>query len=388
MSLTELWQRSPEQLRGKRIHQIITFAGDGSLRDGNAASVEFREYLTRIPSEQLAAYAEECLSDSFNGSGHALQDLVNQVGRRLGFEVTYGRYRGTKAHLGFDGLWYSPAGHHIIVEVKTSDVYRLSLDTIGGYRKALIQNNTTTESESSALIVVGRHDTGDLEAQIRGSRHAWDIRLISVDALLRLMSVKEDLEDPEILQRIHRILVPREFTRLDEIVDVLFTTAEDLKQEDEPTEETTEDEIASKKFTPVAFHRACVDRIAPTLGVQFVKQSRASFYSNDGEIRLVCAVSRQHERSGLPAYWFAFHPHQQNFLTEASQSYIAFGCGSSDRVLLMPFEDFEPYLEGLHITDRGDRHYWHVPIQRIEEDYTLLRRKGLANVDLTQYTLK
>lgn len=27
---------------------------------------------------------------------------------------------------------------------------------------------------SEALIIVGRSDTGDLEAQVRGSRHAWD----------------------------------------------------------------------------------------------------------------------------------------------------------------------------------------------------------------------
>ncbi len=42
--------------------------------------------------------------------------------------------------------------------------------------------------KSSILIVVGRQDTGDLEAQVRGSRHAWEIRLISVDALLQLMN--------------------------------------------------------------------------------------------------------------------------------------------------------------------------------------------------------
>ena len=33
--------------------------------------------------------------------------------------------------------------------------------------------------DSSMLIVVGGEDTGDLEAQIRGSRYAWDIRLVS-----------------------------------------------------------------------------------------------------------------------------------------------------------------------------------------------------------------
>ena len=57
------------------------------------------------------------------------------------------------------------------------------------------------------LLIVGRQDTGDLEAQIRGSRHAWDIRIISVDALLRLMSTKEEVEDPLMMQKIHSILV-------------------------------------------------------------------------------------------------------------------------------------------------------------------------------------
>jgi hypothetical protein len=51
----------------------------------------------------------------------------------------------------------------------------------------LITSGQLKEDQSSILIVVGREDTGDLEAQIRGSRHAWDVRLISVDALLRLM---------------------------------------------------------------------------------------------------------------------------------------------------------------------------------------------------------
>ncbi len=79
------------------------------------------------------------------------------------------------------------------------------------------------------LIVVGEEETADLEAQIRGSRHSWDVRLIGVNALLRLMNVKEELEDPAIVTRIHDVLIPREFTKLDQIVDLLFTTAADLR---------------------------------------------------------------------------------------------------------------------------------------------------------------
>src|SRR5947209_12570799 len=101
MSLTDIWLSSREQLTDKLVKQIISFAGAGQLRDGSEASEEFRSYLARVPSAFLARYADECLKESFDGSGFALQDVINQVGRRLGFNVTYGRYRGTQAHIGF-----------------------------------------------------------------------------------------------------------------------------------------------------------------------------------------------------------------------------------------------------------------------------------------------
>lgn len=43
MSLAEIWGRTPEQLRDKLIQQIISFAGDGKLRDDSKSSQEFRE---------------------------------------------------------------------------------------------------------------------------------------------------------------------------------------------------------------------------------------------------------------------------------------------------------------------------------------------------------
>jgi len=116
-----------------------------------------------------------------------LQDLVNELGRRLDYKVTNGRYQGTSTQIGFDGIWTSPEGHTIVAEVKTTDTYRIALDSIAGYRQKLLAAKTFSEP-SSILILVGRQDTGELEAQIRGSRHAWDIRLISVDALLKLVS--------------------------------------------------------------------------------------------------------------------------------------------------------------------------------------------------------
>ncbi len=262
MSLLALWERSRSQLEDKHIQQIIAIAGAGRLLDAGDTSKEFREFLSSIPSSLLSRYAEQCLIGRFEGSGLALQDVVNQIGRRLGFQVEDGRYRGSSGQIGHDGLWRSSFGNEIIVEVKTTDAYRIALDSIAAYRKRLIQDGQVAETKSSILIVVGRQDTGDLEAQIRGSRHAWDVRLVSVDALARLMLLKEAVEDPQMLKKVSEVLVPQEFTRVDGIIDLVFSAAEEVRQEVEGVE--LEEDLTkgqNKKvpqFVPVDFHAACV----------------------------------------------------------------------------------------------------------------------------------
>jgi hypothetical protein len=40
---------------------------------------------------------------------------ANELGRRLDYTITNGRYQGTTNAIGFDGLWTSPDGHAIIL---------------------------------------------------------------------------------------------------------------------------------------------------------------------------------------------------------------------------------------------------------------------------------
>ncbi len=390
MALLDLWKKSPDQLKDKQIHQLIGFAGSGKLIDASDCCEEFRAFLANVPSENLKIYADQCLTQSFPDSGLALQDVVNEIGARLGAEVTPGRYRGTAKHLGFDGLWKFPNGQSIIVEVKTTDAYRIDLNTIADYRKVLIDNKSISETASSMLLIVGRQDTGDLEAQIRGSRYAWEIRVISVDALLRLMSTKEEVEDPQIIQRIHSILIPREFTRLDEIADILFSAAEDIKQGEGGTE-VKEVPIGKKakepKFTPVAFHDACISRIQAHIHQTLIKRSRAQYSSPDKSVVVNCSISKEHNPDTTPNYWFAFHPYQKDSLKDVPKSYVAFGCGTSKRILLIPFKDFDQWLEGMWTTQKDDRYYWHVVIYRKGEKYSMHRKKGEKVIDLTPYVL-
>ena len=390
MALTELWKTAPKEVYDKTIAQVIGFAGEGKLRDGGPASNEFRDFLALVPSSFLARYAGECLTDKFDGSGFALQDVINEVGKRLGFRVEQGRYRGTPGEIGFDGLWISPDMNALVVEVKTTDAYRIDLDTVATYRRNLIVKQRVKESSCSILIIVGRSDTGDLEAQIRGSRHARDIRLISIDGLLRLMQLKEELEDPKIMDKIRRVLMPQEFTKVDGIIDLVFSTAEDVKKEEELAEEADDEEGDQRKpkFTPVNFRDACAARVQDHLGQPLVKRSFAVYSSPDEKLLAVCINSREYKKAASSGYWFGFHPHHRDMLQNHEKSFVALGCGSKDSILLVPAADFVPWLEKCYKTEQEARFYWHIRVTKDKDGYVLRLRKGTEPVRLDKYLLQ
>ena len=89
MSLTDLWEKSKSELETKTIQQIISITGDENIKDASVTLDEFRAFLKGISSDLIQDYADQCLQESFNGSGFVLQDVVNQIGNRLGFKVEY-----------------------------------------------------------------------------------------------------------------------------------------------------------------------------------------------------------------------------------------------------------------------------------------------------------
>jgi hypothetical protein len=395
MTLIQIWKENPEQIRAKRVDQIIGFAGDGKLGDNNSAPTEFRDFLARVPGELLSKYANDCLESAFKDSGLALQDIVNEIASRLGFKVEPGRYRGTKNDIGHDGIWTAPNNHVIVAEVKTTDAYRLPIETVATYRRRLVKSGHITEDQSSILIIVGREDTGELEAQIRGSRYAWDVRLISIDAFLRLMKIRQDLDSPSVEARIREVLIPREYTRVDEIIDLVFSTAEDILEEtpeelgnDDEAEAIPGERVPKERDTPVSFNLACVDKIGRFFNVELTKQSRVVFGDLDSGLMITCAVSKEYSNASGPGYWFAFHQHQLEKLSEAPSAYACFGCGSADQIAVLPLEFIRSQLEGMNQTTREDgRLYWHVQIHNEAGKWVMHRRKGFDWPEITSMML-
>ena len=373
MSLLAFWKSNREHVLSQTIKQIVGNAGDGDLKDGSDCSAELLQFLREVPSDYLFKYAFHCLENTFPESGFVLQDVINELGRRLGYAVENGRSRGTKNAIGFDGIWDSKNSGALIVEVKTTSAYQMDVDVFAEYREKLIQNNRVGK-DSSVLIVVGRNDTGGLEAQVRGSKHAWDIRLISVESLIRLVKVKELSDDPATIDRIKEVLRPFEYTRVDKIIDVIFATVEDVDREsielgvDQDTE--NEQSASETKNTQVQTPREELENkrldaangLSRFLQKPLIKFSKTLFWSQDGDVRACIAVSKLYDRGSQP-YWYAYHPQWDDFLSEGSNSYLVLTCMDRQEAFAIPHAMVKDLLPKLNQTRKDNgRDYWHIAL--------------------------
>ena len=174
------------------LSDILDLVGPLNDAEGEAAARErFRTYLSRRLTEvgQIRDAVDECLRISGTQYNRALQDLVNHIGTILGFDVVYGRYSGAVGQPGFDGHWTSSTGFHIVVEVKTTEVYPVKTKALLGYVDELVSDKAIPNRASAlGLYVIGRPDPEirQLENAIVAENLMDSLRIISLDSLLSL----------------------------------------------------------------------------------------------------------------------------------------------------------------------------------------------------------
>jgi hypothetical protein len=388
MALLNLWTADREQITGKRIDQLIAFAGEGRLRDGNSTCDEFRTLLKVVSSDVVGHWLDECLDIRFTDFGFVLQDTINEVGRRLGFDVTHGVYR-SHSNEGYDGLWRIPGGRAILVESKSSTSYSISLSRISDYRKQVARQLEMRPEDISILIVVGTEDTSDFEAQVRGSRFAWDIRLIGVDSLFRLLKLKEALDDPKVELQIQEILFPQEFTRVDRIIDLVFATAEDTQYlETEEVDEEAESDDSVPEKPRANFHAAILPRLEKHFGQPLVKRSRSQWATPDDGVLVSCQVSKQFDK-GNADFWFGLKRTSRESLQEHKNAFCAFGLGSPDRVVVLPMSLLGPHFDGFFSSPdkAGGIKHWHLRFVNTDNGVSMLIDRDKNRLEVTRYLL-
>ena len=151
----------------------------------------FRSYLRENVDEvgQVRDYVEESLRTSGAQFNRAFQDLINYLGHFMEFEVEFGRYQGIQGQIGHDGLWKSPSGFCLVIEVKTTEVYAIKTSTLMNYIDELISKKTIADRDHAmGLYVVGRSDpeVRQLENAILAEKRMDQLRVISAESLLSL----------------------------------------------------------------------------------------------------------------------------------------------------------------------------------------------------------
>jgi hypothetical protein len=364
------------------------------MRDGSVCSVELRTFLQEVTSDVLERFANECLDVSFDDSGFVLQDVVNEIGRRLEFETTSGLYRGKRNALGFDGIWRSGGGLELVVEVKTTDTYNVNLDQVSSFRSRLIDSRQLGP-DSSVLFVVGRQDTGALEAQIRGSPHAWIMRVIGASSLIRLLKVKEKSDSSAVIARIKALLRPVEYTRVDGVVDLMFDATTDVEADDVDVSpgSPSEGSADAQGLTEVpaggsieAFRSAAAEAVSAKFSVPLVRQRRSLYSSASNDLHVSIVVSKRYD-SDAQSYWYAYHPSQQEFLESAKTGLFVLGALDLEFVYAIPVSVMKEWLPKLNRTNRDGSVYWHVKGRIRNGDYRILFTGG-DDVSISEYRIR
>lgn len=364
MSLLQLAETNPAAFEHYNIQQVVAICGDGHLLDGSKCSEELRNYLGLQKPSKLAEYARYCLDQSFPRGGLVLQDIVNEIGRRLGFAVIDGRYVGTTRDIGFDGLW-TEGDASLVVEVKTTDAYRINLDKVVAYALRA-KSEGVAAAEPKVLLVVGRQDTGDLEAQIRGSRHAWQVRLVSIESLIRLLFVREEVSERTFTGKIRQILFPFEYTRVDNIIDLVFETQREVEDKIVETDaaidldDEGDNRSGTWQFTPTeeidAKRNVLLDRFFGSRGLKYRRITRGKYLGQEKNIRVACTISKRYERDYQP-YWYAFHQAWLDFFEKGAECYLILGCMDRSEGFAIPLDVIKEKLDSLNRNEKGEHLY-------------------------------
>jgi hypothetical protein len=190
-----------------------------------------------------------------------------------------------------------------------------------------------------------------------------------------------------------------EFTRLDGLVDVMFTTATDLETRiaeaaGEALLETSEPLAVSGPsgwqftYTTVldAKRNQIIEAVSATIGSKLIKKSRALYWNASHEKRVACSISKHYTR-GAYDYWYAYHPEWNEFLGEAQTAFFVLGCMDLPHAFAIPLGVVRSHLDALNTTTTTKKTYWHVHLTKTDDGTLGLVLPGAGPLLLTPYRI-
>jgi hypothetical protein len=122
--------------------------------------------------------------------------------------------------------------------------------------------------------------------------------------------------------------------------------------------------------------------------VRLHRRSAAIYRTDDDRIGVVCTMSKWHVKN--ENYWYAYHPHQDQFLASVRHGYFVLGMMDMEAAVALPTDVIRQNLDKLNTTTTPDgRSYWHIHISRSHTGQLLLHRaRGEPPLALDRYTLQ
>ncbi len=180
-----------------------------------------------------------------------------------------------------------------------------------------------------------------------------------------------------------------------EIAAVYYNLTPEMRQDDAAIGENSPDyfdEIGRKqdRTDPVLMNNKrngneILRKLEGKYGVRLSRRSAAIYRSDGNEIGIVCTMSKWHSKN--ENYWYAYHPHQDEFLATTRGGYFVLGMMDSEIAVALPVEVIRQNLGKLNTTTTPDgRRYWHIHISRSGNAGLLLQRaKGEPPLPLDRY---
>ena len=204
------------------------------------------------------------------------------------------------------------------------------------------------------------------------------VRLL-VDAIERTTYLRRRAEDLKgDIAKLHGELAPKQ--------DVPQTVGPPRDDSDKSTEARRQD-----RTDPVIMNakRDSIVRAMESKHAARLRRWSAAMYRDDQKkFRVVCTMSKWHSEN--QTYWYAYHPHQDEFLVEAAEGFFVLGMMNLDTAVVLPRNVIQKNLEKLNTTEiPGGRKYWHIHIARSNSGELFLQRaRGEQPLALKQFTLK
>jgi hypothetical protein len=152
----------------------------------------------------------------------------------------------------------------------------------------------------------------------------------------------------------------------------------------EPIAQMIDALVSRAQDMPGDFHTECVKAIEAKLQVRLNNINRSLYVSEDENTAVVCATSKLHPNKAFQ-YWFTIQQAQDDFLAKHKQGFLVLGCGSSEIIFAIPFQEFEPWRKKLLVSKRNGNH---IRINGESSNFYLHFKGRGEKVEITGFRLK